>query len=194
MSIEANPKARFNLSKASVLLLDSTSMGLSVLAQIIKGFGAHSIHKCTDVNDAKEIARSQPLHLSIVDALSPSDGGYEFVQWMRREAPEPNSFSPIILIEGHTRAADVAKARDSGANFMLKRPISPLQLMERIIWIGSEDRSFVLGASYAGPDRRFHNDGAPATGGRRWNDPKTSLTDSVEGEGQGQPSETETPA
>ena len=179
MSIEAHPNARFNLSKASVLLLDSTTMGLSVLAQIVKGFGAHSIHKCTDVDDAKSIARTQPLHLSIVDALSPSDGGYAFVQWMRREAPEPNSFSPIILIEGHTRASDVAKARDSGANFMLKRPLSPLQLMERIIWIGGEDRSFVLGPTYAGPDRRFHNGGPPVSGGRRWNDVKTTVEDAA---------------
>ena len=176
------------------MLLDSTTMGLSVLAQIVKGFGAQSIHRCTDVNDAKSIARTQPLHRSIVDALSPSDGGYEFVQWMRREAPEPNSFSPIIVIEGHTRASDVAKARDSGANFMLKRPLSPLQLMERIMWIGGEDRSFVVGASYAGPDRRFHNDGPPATGGRRWNDPKPVVTDSAESEDLGQSSGTETTA
>ena len=182
---------RFNLNKASVLLLDSTTMGLSVLAQIIKGFGAHSIHRCTDINDAKSIARTQRLHLSIIDAQSPSAGGYEFVQWMRREAPEPNSFSSIIVIEGHTRASGVAKARDAGANFMMKRPLSPLQLMERIMWIGSEDRSFVSGASYAGPDRRFHDDGPPATCGRRWNDPKPVAAESAEGEDQSHSSGTE---
>jgi CheY-like chemotaxis protein len=194
LSIEDHPQARFNLSKASVLLLDSTSMGLSILFQITKGFGAYTIYKCTDVNHAKEIARSETLHLLIVDALSPSDGGYEFVRWMRREAPEPNSFSPIILIEGHTRPRDVAKARDCGANFMLKRPLSPLQLMERIIWIGGEDRSFVVGASYAGPDRRFHNGGAPAGGGRRWNDAKPMVADSAESDGQDQSPGTETTA
>jgi CheY-like chemotaxis protein len=192
LSIEDHPNARFNLSKASVLLLDSTSMGLSILHQMVKGFGAHTIYRCTDVTNAKSIARAQPLHLLIVDALSPSDGGYEFVQWMRREAPEPNSFSPIILIEGHTRGSDVAKARDAGANFMLKRPLSPLQLMERIIWIGGEERSFVVGASYAGPDRRFQNAGPPVTGGRRWNDAKTMIPDSAESNGQDQSSGTET--
>lgn len=177
MSIDDHPKARFNLSKASVLLLDSTALGLQVLNQIIKGFGAQTIYRCTDVKDAKDVVKTEPLHLTIVDALSPSDGGYEFVQWMRREAPEPNSYSPIIVVEGHTRAIDVAKARDSGANFMLKRPISPLSLMERIIWIGGEERGFVLGATYAGPDRRFRDEPLPpGVTRRRWNDPKVSET------------------
>jgi CheY-like chemotaxis protein len=170
LSIGANSKARFNLSKASVLMLDSTTLGMSVLVQIIKGFGAQTIHRCTNVEDARDVAARQPLHLIIADALSPTGAGYDFVQWVRRDAPEPNCFCPIIIIEGHTRAIDVARARDSGANFMLKRPMSPLALMERIIWIGHEDRGFIIGPTYAGPDRRFHDEGPPKSGGRRWND------------------------
>jgi CheY-like chemotaxis protein len=170
VALEANSKSRFNLSKASVLLLDSNPMGLGVLAQILKGFGAGVLYRCSNVDEAKDITQTQALHLIIVDTMSPGGAGYDFVVWARREGPDPNRYCPIILVDGHTRATDVSRARDCGANFLVKRPLSPLSLMERLIWIGGEDRGFVLGESYAGPDRRFKDDPVAGGRGRRWND------------------------
>jgi CheY-like chemotaxis protein len=170
VALEANSKSRFNLSKASVLLLDSNPMGLGVLAQILKGFGAGVLYRCAAVDEAKEVTQTQALHLIIADTMSPGGEGIDFVVWARRDAPDPNRYCPIILVDGHTRAADVSRARDCGANFLLKRPLSPLSLMERIIWIGGEDRGFILGETYAGPDRRFKDDPIPGGHGRRWND------------------------
>lgn len=168
MAIDANSRARFNLSKASVLLLDSTTVGMGVLNQILKGFGANVIYRCTSVRDAQDVVRGQTLQLILADTLSPSGDGYDFVTWLRRTAPEPNRYCPVILLDGHTRTVDVSRSRDCGANFLLKRPLSPLALMERILWIGHEDRQFVENDTYAGPDRRFHDE--PVSECRRWND------------------------
>jgi response regulator RpfG family c-di-GMP phosphodiesterase len=190
VALDTNSKARFNLSKASVLLLDSTPMGLGVLGQILKGFGAGVLFRCTSVDDAKEIAQTEALHLVIADTMSPTGAGYDFVTWMRREAPDPNRYAPIILVDGHTRVVDVSRARNCGSNFLLKRPLSPLSLMERVIWIGGEDRGFVLGETYAGPDRRFKDQPIPGGRGRRWNDKSPEATQ-AEPES---PSTTENPA
>jgi CheY-like chemotaxis protein len=169
VALDATSKTRFNLSKASVLLLDSTVVGMGVLSQILKGFGAGVLYRCSNAEEAREITRTEALHLIVADTMAPAGDGYDFVIWLRRTAPDPNRYCPVILLDGHTRTTDVSRARNCGANFLLKRPLSPLSLMERILWIGQEDRGFIEGESYAGPDRRFHDQAVPE-GGRRWND------------------------
>lgn len=179
LSLEGS-KTRFNLEKASVLVLDPTPMGMQILVQILTGFGARTLHRCHKLEEAKDIIGSREVHLSVIDAMGATGEGYEFVHWLRRHAPEPNCFSPVVVAEGHTRMADVTRARNCGANFLIKRPLSPTALLERIIWIGAEERGFVAGLTYAGPDRRFRNDGPPPEGGRRWNDTLVEIEDSAD--------------
>jgi DNA-binding response OmpR family regulator len=72
------------------------------------------------------------------------------------------------MVAGHTKASKVKKARDCGANVIIARPFSPSTLLDRIVWIARDPRPFLEAADYAGPDRRFHDEGPPkATGERR---------------------------
>ena len=91
----------------------------------------------------------------IVDAMAESGEGYEFVRWLRANVPEPNRHTPVLLTAAHTRASDVANARDCGSHFIVAKPLSPIVVLERIIWIAKEGRAFVLSDQYVGPDRRF---------------------------------------
>jgi hypothetical protein len=51
------------------------------------------------------------------------------------------------------------------------KPISPRIIMERLIWVARENRQFLQTDSYAGPDRRFHDEGLPeGVPGRRRED------------------------
>jgi len=88
----------------------------------------------------------------------------------------------VILITGHTQKSNVERARDCGANIVLAKPSSPNSVLERIVWAAREKRPHVRTSSYAGPDRRFHDAGAPkGVQGRRYNDPKgaATLSDSI---------------
>jgi DNA-binding response OmpR family regulator len=158
MSLNPNSRARFNLSKTVVLLLDPTQLGLDVLAQIMTGFGARHIHRCRTLDEAKALVSEDLIDLFIVDAIAQSGEGYEFVRWLRSEAKEPNRHAPVLMTAGHTRRADVGAARDCGAHFIVGKPLAPIVVLERILWIAKAGRAFMLSDGYIGPDRRFGRD------------------------------------
>jgi CheY-like chemotaxis protein len=155
VALDSKSRTRFNLSKTTILLLDPTPVGLEILTQILKGFGARQIHRCTTVEDAKAKVLEQPIDLMVVDTIAESGEGYEFVRWLRKGVPEPNRHVPVLLTAAHTRASDVASARDCGGHFIVTKPLAPIVVLERIIWIAREGRAFLLSDGYIGPDRRF---------------------------------------
>lgn len=170
MAIDPSSRLRVNLEHATVLLLDETPLGMSILVQIVTGLGAKNLHRCATVAEARETAKTCEIHLAIVDGMAPSGEGYEFVQWMRREAGEPNCYVPVIVTTSHTPARDVTRGRDCGGHAIIKKPIAPIVLLERILWASKGGRSFLLSDGYVGPDRRFRDQGAPAGRGRRRED------------------------
>jgi DNA-binding response OmpR family regulator len=167
MAISPDSRARFNLSRTAVLLFDPTPMGLVILGQILSGLGAKRIHRCQTLDDAKEALTSFEIDLMIIDSIAESGEGYELVRWVRRNAPEPNRHAPVLLTAGHTRASDVAKARDCGSHFIVTKPLAPIVVLERIIWIAREGRGFLLSDGYVGPDRRFARKEPPKNNPRR---------------------------
>ena len=176
MALDPTSRVRFNLSAAAVLLLDPTPLGMSILVQIVTGFGARTLYRCTTAAEAREVLQTEQIDIALIDAVSPSGEGYELVEWLRRSAPELNRYTPVLLTEGHTRMSDVARARDCGANFLIKRPLSPVAMLERIVWVSKEGRGFVLDDNYVGPDRRFKTTAMPK-GGRRREDRATTTLD-----------------
>lgn len=169
MALDPTSRVRFNLSGAAILLLDPTPLGMSILVQIVTGFGGRTLFRCSTAAEARLILERQQIDIAIVDAISPAGEGYGLVEWLRRGDYDLNRYTPVLLTEGHTRMSDVHRARDCGANFMVKRPLSPVALLERIVWVSKEGRSFVIDDSYVGPDRRFKTKVMP-TGGRRSED------------------------
>ncbi|MEO6339969.1 MAG: response regulator [Caulobacteraceae bacterium] len=169
MGLDPASRVRFNLSEASILLFDGTPMGMSILVQILTGFGAKTLHRCSSLKEAQTAATENIIDLAVVDATT--DGaGYDFIEWLRSHGGDPNSYTPVLLTAGHTPVSDIQRARDCGAHFALKKPLSPIAVLERIIWISREGRMFLLSDTYVGPDRRFKDDGAPNGGGRRRED------------------------
>lgn len=181
MSLDAASRARFNLERAAVMLLDDTPMGMSILVQIVTGLGAKTLYRCTTVEQAQEVATKYELDLAIVDGLAPSGQGYDFVRWMRTEAKEPNCYTPVLITTAHTPASDVARARDCGGHIIIKKPIAPKVMLERILWVAKEGRPFLFSGAYVGPDRRFRNDGPPDGAGRRREDFAADERAKVEG-------------
>jgi CheY-like chemotaxis protein len=155
VALDPNSRARFNLSKTVVLLLDPTPVGLEILTQILKGFGARQILRCSTVEDAKARVLEQQIDLMVVDTIAESGEGYEFVRWLRKGVPEPNRHAPVLLTAAHTRTSDVTSARDCGSHFIVTKPLAPIVVLERIIWIAREGRAFLFSDGYVGPDRRF---------------------------------------
>lgn len=151
----------FNLSRAIVMVVDDNIYSLRLTTQTLLGFGIKTRHLCTDAETAVEILKTHPVDLLIVDCEMPGPDGYDMVSWLRRSNLEPNAYVPTLMISGHTRASQVTKARDCGANFIIARPITAAVLLERILWMARDPRPFVDAGDYAGPDRRFKDEALP---------------------------------
>ena len=171
---DAKDYVRINLKGGQVLLLQANPQGVDVLAQILTGFGAKQFHRCTTVTEAKAAVEANTIDLALVEGQlgEGQEDGYDFVRWLRFSELMPNAFAPVLMTVGHTSARNVVKARDCGAHFVVAKPVVPTVLWDRVLWIARENRAFVkAGSVYAGPDRRFKNEGPPAgMTGRRSND------------------------
>lgn len=163
-------KGRVNLEKAAVLLL-SPQTGMELLVRVFHGFGVRHPYRCYDAGKAMEVCREADLDLILCDGALPDGEAYDFISALRRSELEPNRYTPVMVIQGHTPADQIIKARDCGANFVIAKPITPRLLLERVLWIAGESRPFIELDTYIGPDRRFHNNGPPSPGaGRRRTD------------------------
>jgi DNA-binding response OmpR family regulator len=182
-----NPKAWINLERAKLLLLDDHVTGVNIMTQIITAFGVKRFYKCSNVAEAQEILATEEIHLILVNANLKESPAYDFIAWLRGSNNPPNSFTPIILVTGHTQRSNIERARDCGANIVLAKPVSPASTLDRITLIAREKRPFVSCASYVGPDRRFHDIGPPEGRGRRHNDPVEWPVTSESGETSDQP-------
>lgn len=178
------PRGRVNLEKASVLLV-SPQTGMELLTRVFHGFGVRHPYRCFAKDRALEICREADLDIVICDGSLPGGETYDFISELRRSDIEPNRYVPVMVIQGHTPADQILKARDCGANFVVAKPITPRLLLERVLWIAQESRPFIELDGYVGPDRRFQNlgpPGGPGTGRRRTDRAETAPKSAVDPE------------
>ncbi|QUD85989.1 response regulator [Phenylobacterium montanum] len=167
---------RINLSSAEIMLIDPSKDGMSILTQMFAGFGVHTPHCCSSAAEAMEVIRKRDMTIIIVDTVLPDMTGYEFVRSLRRSKIKPNCFAPVILMSGHTPRSMVLEGRDCGANFVMAKPMNPMTMLKRIMWLATETKDFITSPDYVGPDRRFQRLGPPpGKAGRR----KTDLSATV---------------
>ena len=148
-------KETLNLTGVSVLALDSSQLGYSILTSVLRGFGIEKIYGGRTYDDATSLAEFKELHLAIIDLEFDGGRGLEFLRWLRRSAENRNRFVPAVLLLGHSTTTEVALARDSGANIVVAKPFSPAVLLKRILRVSKDERPYVEVGSYVGPDRRF---------------------------------------
>ena len=169
--LELDKKTRLNLDQARVLLIEDPQPGADILSQVFFGYGVRQPVRCISPEEAMMRLEEEPFELIVCDGDMPGGKAYDFVARLRRSPLEPNRYCPVILLTGHTPHAYVEKARDCGANFVVAKPIRPMVLLERIVWVCGDNRIFVELDSYVGPDRRFQSLGPPpGVEGRRKGD------------------------
>jgi DNA-binding response OmpR family regulator len=111
--------------------------------------------------DAKQFLQQQAVDLIVTEAILPDMPSSELIRWVRRPEMGSVRFIPIIVLSGYTQLPTVAAARDAGANTVLKKPVSPQGLFDRILWVARVPRPFIECSTYTGPDRRFKADEPP---------------------------------
>lgn len=178
---QLSANSKIDLSRARALLVDDNQIHLGLLSNVLHGFDLRRQTKCANIRDAKAAAQGGEFDLVLVEAALAGGSGFEFIRWLRREGPDINRTASVLVVTSGTRLDDVSMARDSGANFVLAKPVTPQVLLQRIIWLGRDRRLFVEAKGYAGPDRRFKAFGPPlGTKGRRHDDVNAHLGNASE--------------
>lgn len=147
---------------------------------MFNGFGAGTVHPAESLETADRLLKVKKIDLIVIDPSIGGGLGFELIHALRRGSG-PSKEAPIFLVMGHVRRADVARCRDSGANYVLTKPVSASRMMERLLWVRRDNRIFIECPNYCGPDRRFRFEGPPpGMEGRRSTDLKSALGDAAE--------------
>ena len=85
--------------------------------------------------------------------MEPGDG-FDLVDMIRNEPDSPNRYLPVIMLTGHSEKERVEMARDHGVTEFLVKPVTPKDLLARVLAIIENPRPFVRSTDYFGPDRR----------------------------------------
>jgi len=153
---------RINLRNVTTLLVDSDQFTRGLVANMLRGFGMDMPTQVETGAAAKAHLQHQCPDLCIFEAVLPDMTSADLIAWIRRLSG-PTRFVPTIVLTGYTQLRMVAAARDGGANIVVKKPVAPKTLFDRIVWIARTARPFIETPDYVGPDRRFRT-GEPPDG------------------------------
>ena len=175
---------RVYFGKLSVLLVEANALEAEIIVQVLTGFKVRNVVRFETAAQARDHLQRAQAELIIVGPAHSGDGEmdeYDFIRWLRRSRVETTKTAAIILLAGHTSEANVLRARDCGASFIIAKPITPRVVYDRVVWLAKDGRAFIDAETYAGPDRRFQKLGPPPnTDGRRKDDLSLKVGDAKE--------------
>jgi DNA-binding response OmpR family regulator len=169
------PGPRLNLKNVTSLIVDRDRYTRGLIAQMLRGFGMEPPMCVDNGEEAKSLLKeSQPDIIFVEGDLSDMPSA-DLLGWIRRQSKSPLRFVPLIVMSGYTQLRMIATARDGGAHIIVRKPVSPQALFERILWVSRHARPFLETDSYIGPDRRFHDTLPPGGLYRRESEAQVAL-------------------
>jgi two-component system chemotaxis response regulator CheY len=169
-----------NLRDLTILVADSGNYMRRLVYGMLRGFGANRILEAADAADVLSALMQQKIDILILDAKLPPQDGLAVTRAIRRNTDNENRTLPILIMTSDAHQTTVKEARDSGANMVVAKPMSPTTLYDRLVWIAFDRRQFIDCPTYFGPDRRFKIEGYPTGVGRRATDKNVEVGDATE--------------
>jgi two-component system chemotaxis response regulator CheY len=145
------------LADVSILVADDQEFILSLVREMLRVLGAEKIYDTYDGDEAWDILGSQQIDLMLVDWYMKPVDGLALTHRVRNDKESPNPYLPIIMMSGYSERARIIKARDSGINEFVVKPLSAKALFGRIVNVIEHPRQFVRTENFFGPDRRRRN-------------------------------------
>ena len=161
---------RLNLKNITGLLVDRDAFTRGLIAQMLRGFGIEKLMVASTGQEAKEMIAGNCPDICFVEGALEDMGTADFIGWIRRQASNALRFMPVIVLSGYTQLRLIAEVRDGGAHIVIRKPVSPQTLFDRINWVARVSRPFLETPAYVGPDRRFHTTEPPDSKWKRATD------------------------
>lgn len=143
-----------DLRSISLLVINDNEFVRTYMERLFSIMRVGSVITCANPRSARaEIATVQP-DIVVIDLDLTGMDGLQLLHDIRRGgAGIPNDVA-ILVASAHVDREYVAKARDSGANWILVKPLTFRRLYEGLVRVIMDDRAFLERDTYVGPDRR----------------------------------------
>lgn len=138
----------------SFLVVDDSAYMRTIVRTILSSFGARKIYEAEDGADGLAKLNAYGPDIAIIDWEMPVLNGPEMIQFVRNPDSCRHAFVPIILLTAHTERHRIIEARKFGVHEILRKPVSPNALFQRIASIILQPRPFIRTATYFGPEPR----------------------------------------
>ena len=158
---------QYNFSKVNLMILDPERSSARMVAGMLSGFGLNDPYLMHNSDDASAFLGTGGADAAILTMGRDPDAILDIIQKVRAIPVGDARFMPIIVLTGAAQPETVATLRDAGASFVVRRPIAPATLFDRLVWAAYSDKKFVQTRTYRGPDRRFRDKEPPPGGERR---------------------------
>ena len=123
-----------DLSAVSFLVVDDQPFSRRLIHSMLLGFGSREVYESADGVEAFDIARSMMPNIIITDLIMPDLNGLRFIR-MVKEPHSPCRGIPVIVLSGYLTKSATLAIKNSGADELLVKPVSPKSLYEHIAWI-----------------------------------------------------------
>lgn len=114
--------------KRNILIADDEANIRLLVRSTLEDDTLFAIHEAADGEEALAQLRSRPLDLAILDLMMPRKSGLDVLADLRRE---PLRHRPTIIVLT-AKVNEEQRALAAGADEFLRKPFSPLQLMESV--------------------------------------------------------------
>jgi response regulator RpfG family c-di-GMP phosphodiesterase len=112
-----------NTTPNKVLVVDDVQTNLTVFAKVVAQIPETEAVCFTSAREALQWAGSNECVLIIVDQSMPEISGIEFITEVRAKG---NSYTPIVMITGHSEKELQREALKRGASAFLGKPVDPV--------------------------------------------------------------------
>lgn len=145
---------KYNFGDMKVLIVDDNQHMHNILRDMLLGMRIKKIRHALSAKEGMQMAESELPDIMIVDLLMKPVSGFEMIKNIRNHKDETIRDLAVLVLTSYSTVVHVRRARDSGANEVLCKPVSVAGLFDRFTYMRDHPRQFVKTSSYIGPDRR----------------------------------------
>lgn len=145
----------YDLTHVEAVIIDTQSNTLRLLRDVLARLGVKKVEVYDSVSSAQGLLSGGNPDLLLIDCDGPHEAdAFKFIRSFRNEPTTPNPYAAIIVTTWQATQMQLMRMTNSGADDMLVKPVSPKQVMERIVSLIESRKKFVVTADFIGPDRR----------------------------------------
>jgi len=146
----------------SILIFDSCKHSTKILRDTLWMADVNDLGFARTIDEALDQLEIKTWSCVVLDWDERGGTGLDIVKDIRGTKFMRNRKVPIVLCTANTDRTSIERARDSGVNEVVAKPIVGGELMKRIIAACVRKRPFVEEPVYTGPDRRRREAEIPA--------------------------------